>query len=148
MTKHEFKWTGLVWESHIGKGQNRRRVNIAAREDDQESVDALASLAKTFNEFWDENKEGLCADLLAWCERSGDSPMLRAFKNAEMSTGNEGWTLSRYEHSRNVFFDIMVQFIDDNGPVWGDELYVKITGVLEDDRFYVEDKLSFELISF
>ena len=74
--------------------------------------------------------------------------MLRAFKNAEMSTGNEGWAISRYDHNKNVFFDIMVQFIDKNGPVWGNELYVKTTGVLEDDRFYVKGKLSFELISF
>ena len=54
MSKHGFKWTGLFWEAYIGKGQNRRRVNIAVPEDDQESVDALASLAKSFNEFWDE----------------------------------------------------------------------------------------------
>ena len=148
MAKHGFKWTGLLWEAHIGKGQKRRRVYIAAREDDQESVDVLASLAKTFNEFWDENKEELCSDLLVWCEASGDSPMLRAFKTAEMSVGDGGWALSRYEHCENVFFEIMVRFIDENGPVWGDEFCVKITGVLEDDRFYVEDKLDFELISF
>ncbi len=148
MLKHGFKWTGLLWDAHIGRGQKRRSVCIAAREDDQKSVDALGSLAKTFNEFWDENKEELCSELLAWCERSGDSPMLRAFKNAEMSVGNAGWALSRYEHSESVFFEILVQFIDENGPVWGDEFYVKITGVIEKDRSYVEDKLDFELISF
>ncbi len=54
--------------------------------------------------------------------------------------GQRGWMLSRYKHSKNVFFEILVQFVNENGPVWGDECCVKISGVLEDGRFYDEDQ--------
>ena len=145
-----FEWNGLYWTTRTKIGKEVLDIGIRAHENDHDVVVKLGDIAIRFSEFWELHKKSIVDATRQWLAKKGSKKDTRAQPCTETTvtlTGS-GWTIGTFKKDtqERMYFELLMEFEDANGSVYGEGVNVKTVGVLNDDLTFNPKELDFQFL--
>lgn len=147
MRKTTFHFDGLHWIAKINLEGRALAVSVNGEIDDKELVSRLGPIALKFSDFWKSNNSRIVEGARRHLKRLGGSSIKKSSRCTVETAdlGDSGWSLSSESSSSPIDFVLLLSFVDDDGPVYGEGAIVRVTGIIDDSLQVLRGSLGFEL---